>query len=50
MLSDLIMALMEADGDPELKEAAYRNLERVGVDRRSADVIVAEWNGGDSDG
>lgn len=49
MLSDLILALLEADNDPKMKEQAYRSLERVGVDRRTADVMAAEFyksNGG----
>lgn len=41
MLSDLIMNLVTAS-DPKDKEKAYRMLERVGVDRRSADAIVKE--------
>lgn len=41
MLQDLILALVAADNDPALKDKAYRALERVGVDRRSADVMAA---------
>lgn len=42
MLMDLVMALVEA-ADPKEKEKAYRNLERVGVDRISADVMASEF-------
>lgn len=45
MLMDLVMALVEAT-EPKDKERAYRNLERVGVDRRTADVMAAEFYGG----
>lgn len=52
MLGDLIFDLLEAGEDPELKERAYRNLERVGVDRRTADVIAKDFykGGGEEDG
>lgn len=42
MLEDLIIALLIA-GDKREKERAYRNLERVGVDRATAEVIAAEY-------
>lgn len=42
MLMDLVMALVEAV-DPEDKEKAYRKLERVGVDRITADAMAAEF-------
>ncbi len=45
MLGDLIFDLLAAGNDPKLKEQAYRNLERVGVDRRTADVIAKEFDG-----
>ena len=42
MLMDLIMALVEAV-DPKDKEKAYRRLEKVGVDRKTADIMAAEF-------
>lgn len=42
MLMDLVMELVEAV-DPRDKEKAYRKLEKVGVDRRTADVMAAEF-------
>ena len=42
MLEDLIIALLIA-GDRKEKERAYRNLERVGVDRVTEDMIAAEY-------
>lgn len=42
MLMDLVMELVEAV-DPKDKERAYRKLEKVGVDRRTADVMAAEF-------
>ena len=42
MLMDLVMALVTA-GDQKEKERAYRNLEKVGVDRITADVMAAEF-------
>ena len=42
MLMDLVMALVEAV-DPKDKEKAYRKLERVGVDRITADAMAAEF-------
>ena len=42
MLMDLVMALVIAI-EPKEKEKAYRDLERVGVDRRTADVMAAEF-------
>ena len=41
MLADLLKALAEA-GDKKEKEKVYRNLERVGMDRMTANVLVAE--------
>ena len=42
MLIDLVMDLVAAV-EPKEKERAYRRLERVGVDRVSADVMAAEF-------
>lgn len=42
MLFDLIMDLLTA-GDQKEKERAYRRLEKFGVDRRTADVMAAEF-------
>ena len=42
MLMDLVMALVEAV-DPKDKEKAYRKLEKIGVDRRTADIMAAEF-------
>ena len=41
MLADLLKALAEA-GNKKEKEKVYRNLERVGMDRMTANVLVAE--------
>lgn len=41
MLADLLKALAEAEGKKE-KEKAYRTLERVGMDRMTADVMITE--------
>lgn len=41
MLADLLKALAEA-GNKNEKEKVYRNLERVGMDRMTANVLVAE--------
>lgn len=41
MLADLLKALAEA-GDKKEKEKVYQNLERVGMDRMTANVLVAE--------
>ncbi len=41
MLDDMIQALMEAK-TPKEKELAYRNLERVGMDRTTANVVASE--------
>ena len=41
MLSDMIDDLVRADC-PQEKEAAYRQLEKLGVDRITADVIADE--------
>lgn len=45
MLQDLIMNLLSA-GDKKEKERAYKQLEKVGVDRRTADVIAHEMMDG----
>lgn len=42
MLMDLVMELVTAADAPD-KERAYRRLEKVGVDRRTADVMAAEF-------
>ena len=42
MLMDLVMDLVEAV-DPKDKERAYRRLEKVGVDRKTADIMAAEF-------
>lgn len=44
MLFDLIIELLTA-GDAKEKERAYHRLERVGVDRITADVIAKEFVG-----
>ena len=49
MLMDLVMNLVQAV-DPKEKERAYRNLERVGVDRITADVMAAEFYKEEKDG
>lgn len=41
MLSDMIDDLVRADC-PQEKKAAYRQLEKLGVDRITADVIADE--------
>ena len=42
MMMDLVMDLVQAI-DPKEKEKAYRRLERIGVDRDTADVMAAEF-------
>ena len=42
MLIDLVMELVTATDDKD-KERTYRKLEKVGVDRRTADVMAAEF-------
>lgn len=42
MLMDLVMDLVIAV-DKKEKEKAYRKLEKVGVDRRTADIMAAEF-------
>lgn len=44
MLADLIMALRAAKTAEE-KEKAYRQLERVGMDRMTANIVAAEMEG-----
>lgn len=46
MLSDLIIALRSAKTAEE-KEKAYCQLERVGMDRMTADIVAAEMEGAD---
>jgi len=41
MLQDLIIDLLVADNDPKEKEKCYKRLEKVGVDRLTADVMAA---------
>lgn len=43
MLADLINALISAP-TPKAKERAYRMLERVGMDRRTADILIMKVN------
>lgn len=42
MLEDMIIALLITSEKRE-KERAYRNLERVGIDRSTADAMAAEY-------
>lgn len=42
MIMELVMNLVTA-ADPQDKERAYRRLERVGVDRKTADAMAAEF-------
>ena len=45
MLSDMIVAVMNAK-TPKEKEKAYRQLERVGMDRMTVNVLIRskdEW-------
>ena len=42
MLMELVMDLVIAV-DPQDKERAYRRLEKVGVDRATADIMAAEF-------
>jgi len=42
MLMDLVMELVMA-ADTKDKERVYRKLEKVGVDRKTADVMAAEF-------
>ena len=41
MLNDLLKALAKAE-DKKEKEKAYRNLEHIGMDRMTANVLVAD--------
>ena len=41
MFSDLILNLIIANSEKEI-ETAYRNLEKVGVDRYTADLLARE--------
>ena len=45
MLMDLIEALMSAATEKD-KERAYRNLEKVGMDKATADAVVKELQNG----
>ena len=47
MLMDLIKALADAFTTQE-KEKAYKDLERIGMDRRTADYLLTELNKGGS--
>lgn len=49
MLMDLVIDLVQAV-DPKEKERAYRRLEKVGVDRATADVMAAEFYKEEKDG
>lgn len=42
MLMDLVMELLTATDDKD-KERVYRKLEKVGVDRITADIMAAEF-------
>lgn len=42
MLMDLVMELVTATDEKD-KERAYRKLEKVGVDRITADIMAAEF-------
>ena len=44
MMGELIMDLLTA-GCRQDKERAYRNLERAGIDRKTADMMAAESTG-----
>ena len=46
MLSDLIMELLECEHDPAEREKVYRKIEKAGVDRRTADIMVGEYRKG----
>lgn len=45
MLADMIMSLLETKPNTPEREAAYRLLEQVGVDRVTANVIACEFDG-----
>lgn len=49
MLMDLVMDLVQSV-DPKEKEKTYRRLERVGIDRVTADVMAAEFYKEEKDG
>ncbi len=49
MLQDLIMELLTAV-DEDDKEDAYRRLEQVGVDRKTADEMAAHYYEGGATG
>ena len=46
MLSDLIMDLLECEHDPEEREKVYKKIEKVGVDRKTADLMAGEYRKG----
>lgn len=48
MLLDLIMELLTAV-DEDDKEEAYRKLEQVGIDRKTADDMAAHYYEGDTE-
>ena len=41
-MMELVMLLLEA-ADPKDRESTYRSLERMGVDRDTADAMAAEF-------
>lgn len=52
MMCELIMDLLTF-GDPKEKERIYRRLERIGVDRKTANMMATEiysgWGGGNDE-
>lgn len=44
VILEMVMDLVTAT-DPKDRERAYRNLEKVGVDRQTADEMAAEFTG-----
>ena len=48
MLKDLLLALKNAKTQ-RIAEIAYRNLEKVGVDRNTARILVRELDEGDDE-
>ena len=48
MLKDLLLALKNAKTQ-RIAEIAYRNLEKVGVDRNTARILVRELDGEDDE-
>lgn len=43
VLQEAIYNLLAAENDPELKDKAYEELENMGIDRRTADELTAEF-------